>query len=113
MTGPATLPLDEAATVTLDANGNGQVSLGPLSSRVTWVVLGAAVRVSTAVKEPICDVYNSSKGNLLGGTFTGSNDQIGLQVTLRGGRILAIWQGGDAGAVATLSITGTQTTTRS
>jgi hypothetical protein len=113
MPAPVPLPLDEHGSVTLDAAGNGTVRLRPRSTRETWVVDGAAVTVSSNTLEPVCNVYNSSLAFKLGGTFTGSQDQIGLNLTVRGGFIMAVWTGGDPGATATINITGQRIMTRS
>lgn len=116
MAEPARYPLDEFGSVTLDANGNGTVRLAPRSTRETWVVDGAAVSAVSSVAqpaEPQCNVYNSTLASKLGGTFTGSQDQIGLNVTVRGGFIMAVWTGGQPGALATLNLTGERIMTRS
>jgi hypothetical protein len=112
---PVRYPLDETGHVTLDALGNGTVRLQPRSSRETWVVDGAAVSQVSAVAipaEPECNVYNSTLASKLGGTFTGSQDQIGLNVTVRGGFIMAVWTGGEPGAQCTLNLTGQRIMTR-
>jgi hypothetical protein len=116
---PVRYPLEAVGGTNLDAAGNGSITLRPTSSRETWVVDGAAVTAlpvapaTAVVSEPTCNVFNTSIGNKLGGTYTGSNDQIGLSVTIRGGSILAQWTGGDPGARVELSLTGYRTMTRS
>lgn len=106
MVGPA-LVLDVAASVTLNASGNGSVKLGPTSTRQTWHVLNAAVSVSSATLEPTATVYANTKASKLAGTNTGSNDSTNLDVWVRNGFILCEWLGGDPGARATLFLSGT------
>lgn len=112
MTAPATLPLDEPGGVTLDTTGFGRVELRPRTTRITWLVTGLAVAVSTNAKEPECSVWLSTKASLQGSTFTGSSDQIGLALTVRGGFLIVEWSGGDPGATATCTVSGSQTLTR-
>lgn len=100
------LVLDVQARVTLNAAGAGTIKLGPTSTRQTWHVTNAAVSVSSATNEPTATLYMSSRASQLGGTNTGSNDSTDLDVTLRGGYIICDWAGGDAGAIATLSLQG-------
>lgn len=112
MTAPVAIPLDEAVSVILDAAGNGMASIGPASTRAVWTITGAATSTSTNVKEAVFDLFQNSKASKLGGTYTGSNDQIGFAggtVVLRHGRLLGYWTGGDPGALATLSLTGSIT----
>ena len=104
MTGP--LVLDESLSVVLDANGHGIVRLGPSSTRATWHVTLAVVRVSSNTLEPTANLYQNSKATSLGGTYTGSNDQTSLDVLVRNGYIICEWSGGDPGAVATLYLNG-------
>jgi hypothetical protein len=104
----AELPLDEAASVVLNAAGNGSVKLGPRSSRITWNVTAASVRASSNVLEPTAILYQNSIGSQIAGTYTGSNDSTDLDITVRNGFILCVWSGGDAGARATLYLQGSQ-----
>lgn len=106
------LPLNQGVSVTLDANGNGFVRLGPTNAFQTWKPTNAACSVSTNTKEPVFVLYNgssTSNENRIGGTYTGSNDNTDLQdVTLFPNMVLTgVWTGGDVGATATLSLTGT------
>jgi hypothetical protein len=110
-----TVPLNPglSASVVLDVNGNGTVTLGPTIPGTTWNVTAQAVLVNNGVATnvPTFLLYNGavSPGNLLGGSYTGSNDSADFAVTLTPGQILTgVWSGGDAGMLATLSISGTQ-----
>jgi len=101
--------LNEAKSVVLDSSGNGTVKIGPAKASERWRVRTVAVSTSTAVKVPVASVYTGflAPGNLLGGTYTGSNDSDDVDVTLGPGSFLTVaWQGGDAGATATVSVYG-------
>ena len=108
------LPLNAKAYVTLDGSGNGTASIGPLSLGEVWDGLTAAVRVATNVNEAICSVYSGAAadaGYFRGATTWGSTgDSTGQLSQVRvGGQVFAVWKGGDAGALATLTVTGTRT----
>lgn len=103
-----TLPLSESYTVQLDASGNGQIIFGPNRQGQTWVPpMTVSFLTSTATKVPIGSLFQGSTN--LGSTFTGSNDSTDLpNVTVYpGSKLRATWTGGDAGAIATVSISGT------
>ncbi len=105
--------LTEAASVVLDASGNGSVRLRPANTRTTWKVASVQVTVSSNANEPTANVYmNTPTGADLGGTYTGSNDTCsGLNVELYPGQALAVqWRGGDPGARATATVYGTTAT---
>lgn len=109
---PRTIPLIAGESVTLDANGSGTVSIGPSNAFQTWKPSNAACSVSTNTKEPVFVLYNgpsTDPSTRIGGSYTGSNDSTNLSdITLYPGTMLTgQWTGGDAGATATLSLTGT------
>lgn len=104
--------LNESAQVTLDGSGNGALTIGPLYSAQTWIPTQINVQVTTDVKEPVFKYYRGrSVGNLayLGGTNTGSNDNsdINGQTLHPGETFYCVWTGGDAGAIASVSLNGT------
>jgi hypothetical protein len=110
-----TVALAESAYVTLDSSGAGTVRLGPRAHGQTWHPRIASVATSTAIKSPTCKLYiggrtlNSSI--LLDGTYTGeqnATDAITGSELRLGTYVWAVWSGGDAGAQATLTLTGTQ-----
>lgn len=109
-----TLPLSEFAGVTLDGSGAGTVRIGPTSHGVVWKPTVASVRVSTATSSPRCRVYAgdaATDGNFVDGTYTGeqnSTSNIEGQEIRLGQYVFAVWTGGDVGAEATLSISGTK-----
>jgi hypothetical protein len=112
-------------TATIVPGGGGSsAAAGPRVPGEAWNITGAAVSVlppagsQTPVNESACSVYNQPVGpfpvnpqNLLGATFTGSSgDSFGPTVTIQPGQhLLAVWSGGDAGQLATLSYWGTRT----
>lgn len=109
-----TVPLNQATTVTLNSSGNGTAKLGPLSARESWQPAIAHVSASTAVNEAVCKVYVGSSpiaANFRDGTFSGSSGDASDNVAglVRVGEwVWGVWTGGDSGAVATLTVTGTK-----
>lgn len=99
-------PLDEVAKTVLDASGNGQVTMGPGSSRISWNVLLASVYTSSSVSEPTARLYLNSLATQIAGTFTGSNDSTSLDIRIRNGRLICVWTGGDPGATAQMAVNG-------
>lgn len=109
-----TVPLLEAGYVTLNGSGNGTARVGPAAPGVVWRLAVASVRTSTAVLSPQCRVYvgsDTSDGNFKDGTYTGQQNGtdlvIGQEVRL-GQYVWAVWTGGDVGAQATLTVSGTK-----
>lgn len=107
------LPLNAKAYTTLDSNGNGTASTGPLSPGEIWSDLTVAVKVATNANEAICSVYAgaaATSGYFSGATTWGSTgDSTTNLATVRvGGNVFAVWQGGDPGAQAAMTITGTR-----
>jgi hypothetical protein len=117
-------------SVTLDANGNGIVVLGPTGLGNVWAPIQVAVFTSTNVITPTGYLYTGpnvpayvAKGEIgsvtspflqIGGTATANNDSIGFVSNLAvsyGEALVFQWSGGDAGAQATMSVTGSQTAT--
>lgn len=83
--------------------------MGPELPNQLWKLSIAAVSVSTGTNVPTAKLYldTISPGSMIGGTYSGNNDSTDLSVTLRWGQtLIAAWEGGDAGALATLSVYG-------
>lgn len=109
--------LNEAGQTTLDGSGNGAVTIGPSNSYQTWKPTGISVQVitttGTIVKEPVFKYYRGRSAgplNFLGGTFTGSNDSSDIpagQILHPGETFYCVWTGGDAGATASVILSGT------
>lgn len=97
------------ASVTLDANGAGQVAIFPPG--VDWVVTLSTVSTSTAIKVPTARVYRNvvAQANFLEGSYTGSNDSSDTRIVLQAGEsLICVWADGDAGALATYRLSGWQ-----
>jgi len=107
------LPLKATASVTLSASGAGTAYVGPQSSGEQWSDITAAVRVATNVNEAICSTYagaGATPSYFCGATTWGStgDSTTNVPVVHVGGNVFALWTGGDAGQVATLTVTGTK-----
>jgi hypothetical protein len=106
--------LNAKAYITLDENGNGEASAGPLSSGEQWTGITAAVSVATNENEATAQLFAgaaATPGYLQGVTTWGSTGNSGpIAATVKvGGNVFAVWAGGDAGSLATLVVTGTKT----
>jgi hypothetical protein len=104
---PPPAPLAETYTTVLDGSGNGSVQFGPTRQRQKWLPpLTVAVATSTSVKMPTAQLFLGNQPQ--GGTYTGAQDADDLPaLTLYAGQILrVVWTGGDAGAIASATITG-------
>ena len=109
------VPLNESATVTLNGAGAGTAKLGPISAREVWTPSRIAVKASSATSEAQCLIYVGDQAidsNFIDGTFSGSSgdatDAAAAAQIKVGAWIWAKWTGGDAGATATLTVTGTK-----
>lgn len=109
------IPLNDSGSVVLDASGNGMASTGPTAQGETWAAgFVAAVHCSSNAAEAQCRLYaggGASPAYFIGGTVFGStgdssSDTPQMQV---GQQVFAVWQGGDPGATAYLSINGMRT----
>lgn len=99
-----------SSAVTLDGDGNGTCPpVGPTSPSETWTVTLVSVQVTTSQNEAIASVYLD--GALLGTTTwgsTGDSDTGITQSVMPGQQVYATWTGGDPGATATMTVTGTR-----
>lgn len=111
----ADMVLDTAASVILDASGNGTAAIGPTVQEM-WSGLSVYVSAATNVVEAQATLYigsGISPGTAVAQTATGSSGdtwsgQSNIQVYL-GQRLTVRWQGGDPGALATMSVNGSKT----
>jgi hypothetical protein len=107
--------LQESASVVLDVNGYGHVSLSPgnHAGPAHWSIDGAVIQTSRPGLAPVpsCQLYlNSMQASAsLGLTYDGSFKAAGGSMNLSLGDVLyAVWTGGQVGDVATLTVTGTK-----
>jgi len=102
--------LNISAHVALDGSGYGQIRLGPLGE--TWYITRTMVKATSHVLEAICTVYQTNIGDLYQRdiSYTGSmGDTSDTQYTVTDGDALYyVWTGGDVGATATVTISGTR-----
>lgn len=111
----ATGRLYESATVTL-VGGNGTARVGPLTYRETWHPENAHVSANqNPTNQARCNVYvgdaataNNFRDATISGSSGDSTDRINADIVEKGQYIWAVWTGGDNGAVATLTVTGTK-----
>jgi carotenoid cleavage dioxygenase-like enzyme len=101
--------------VTLTGTGSGMVKLGPLSARETWYPANAHVsaNIGQVTNEAQCIIYvgtsveaNNFRDGTLSGSSGDSTDAISADIVPMGEYIFAVWSGGDAGAIATLTVSG-------
>lgn len=103
--------LNTSQSVVLDASGNGRLELGPDSGPPYWTVTKLVVKTDRPGVAPVpsCSVYVDSEDDngLQAATYDGSRDESAEDIDLqRGQHLIAVWAGGQAGDVATLSVSG-------
>lgn len=111
-------PLNENSSVTLDGSGDGTVRMVPSGGSLTWLPSSVSVSASSNVNEASCKIYigpSASPQYFVDGTLSGSTGDStgrvsGYSVDTHGNSLWAVWSGGDAGATATMSVSGTQQT---
>lgn len=104
----------DSVQIKLDGTGAGTARLGPTGHGQRWTVNSVSVRTTQAVSTGVCtcNVYAGDRAgseNFLDGTVSGdTGDIFDTQFTLRlNDYIWAVWSGGVANDLATLTITGT------
>jgi hypothetical protein len=107
------LALNVKAYATLDENGNGEASAGPLSPGEQWTGVTAHVSVATNTNEAICKTYAgaaATPGYFCDATTWGStgDSTSNIPAVKVGGNVFAVWTGGDPGSLATLAVSGTR-----
>lgn len=111
----AEVQLRETAAVVLNGSGAGTAKVGPISARETWKPENAHVSASSNTNEAACSIYvgdSPIQANFRDTTFSGSSgdssDRVNASTVRVGQYVWAVWTGGDAGATATLIVTGTK-----
>lgn len=114
---PGVANLNAAKSVTLDATGSGTLTLGPEDQPGTqiWNIDGLlwSSQASRIGKAPIprIQIYQDIVGpsNAQAQSYDGSFGSAGGSLALqRGSRLVAVWTGGQAGDVLSLTVTGTK-----
>jgi len=112
--GPANATSGAVYTASVPAVGNAAASIGPSFPRESWDVAVASVSVSSNTNEAVCKIYagpQAAQAWFADGTTWGSTgdstSNFSAPVYL-GSKVFAVWTGGDAGATATLVVTGTR-----
>lgn len=109
-----TLPLNQAAEIELDSNGDGTASLGPTSSGEIWNVTSVGVHCETNTQEATCRVYAGSGPSpkyFVDATTWGSTGDSTDSVTAPlavGSQVFAVWSGGDANTTGHVTVNGTR-----
>jgi hypothetical protein len=108
-----TLPLNVKAYTTLSGAGAGTASIGPLSPGEQWSNLTVSVSVATNTSEATCKTFAgaaATPGYFADGTTWGStgDSTTNVGIVRVGGNVFAVWTGGDPGAKATMTISGTR-----
>jgi hypothetical protein len=116
-----TLNLSQSASVTLDSNGNGTVSVGPgvpghiwMPQSVTISQTGAFPETGNSAEIPIVSIYSGNStdaANLVDATYQvlgAASSVISGQVIYPGQNISAVFQYGNAGALATITVSGSR-----
>lgn len=102
-----------SANVTLDANGNGIVTIPGPKPGQTILLAQVTVNVPTTLKIPKFSYYVGSAlpPNLVSGSVTGNKDTDSTPNVLMypGEFVTAVWTGGDPGAQATIVLNGVLT----
>lgn len=109
-----TQPLSRSVSVILNGSGAGTASIGPTITNEVWTVSVASVSVSSNVNEAVCKTYAGASatavsfvdGTTWGSTGDSTSNFSGPVYT--GQQVSAVWTGGDAGAIATLVVTGSR-----
>lgn len=113
-----TVPLNESGSVTLNGSGNGTVRMRPFGGGETWLPGSVSFKASSNTLEASCRIYIGPSpsdqyfvdGSLSGSTGDSTGRVAGYQVDSHGNYLWAVWAGGDAGATATVQVTGTEVT---
>ena len=109
-----TVPLSVSVSVVLNGSGGGQVQSGPALPGVAWNPSSVAVLVqpvsTTVVSQFLLYLGPPQAANFQGGTYTGDNnsDDLALPPMYAGQVLTGVWTGGNPGATATMTLTGTQ-----
>lgn len=100
----------QSKSVTLDANGQGTVFVGPSVAGTRWTITNMVSDGNSAV-QPVLKVYRGNVGAqyILNGTMMGNLDANTDNIQLNGNEKLACqYTGGTPGALMTINVYATQ-----
>ena len=109
-----TVTLNATASVKLDGSGNGTASTGPQNPGEVWTPSTVSVSCSSNASEAVCKVYagnSATAAYFTDGTTWGSTGDSTSNLSspvYPGQQVFASWTGGDPGATATMTVTGTR-----
>lgn len=103
--------LTAGLSVTLGSTGGGQILLGPDAGPANWRVTGLTVQTNRPGQAPVprVQIYldqvdpSQSQGLNYDGSFAQATGEVTLS---RGSHLIAVWTGGQAGDIATFTVTG-------
>lgn len=108
--------LNENASVSLDGSGNGTLKMVPYGGGLIWLPTVVSVKASSNKNEASCRIYIGPApddqwfvdGTLSGSTGDSTDRVSGRQIDTHGNALWAVWEGGDPGASATMTVAGTE-----
>jgi hypothetical protein len=116
-----TVALNESASAVLNGAGGATIQMRPDGPHERWMPTGASAKVQTAgavnPPEAVCRVYvgaaptdDNFVDSTASGSFGDSTDRVTGHVIARTAEpyIWGVWTGGEPGATATLTVTGTK-----
>lgn len=110
--------LSFTASVRLNGSGAGTAQAAPTTTPTeVWNPTVISVQVSSNTNEATCQIYvgpQPQQNWFVDATFSGSTgdstDKAAGNLVRQGNSVWAVWTGGDPGATATVSISGTRDT---
>jgi hypothetical protein len=112
---------ESAQSQPFDVNGNGIAYIGPQSGREVWSPQNVHVSATTGlpvVNEASCTINvgiptavnpASFRDESFSGSSGDSTDKVSSDIVKCGTYVIAVWKGGDPGAIGTMNVTGTKT----
>lgn len=107
--------LNESASVVLNGAGNGTAKVGPLTARERWHPQNVAVNANASpTNEASCVIYVGDENTRrqrdasTNGSTGDATDKCNGDTIKKNMFVWAVWTGGDAGAVAVVTVTGTK-----
>lgn len=109
-----TIPLEQSATITLNANGYGLATITPPVTE-QWDISTVSVTSTSSTKVPTIRLYlgqGPNQSDFIDGSYNGNqnvSDVLSGRPIPPGIKLLAEWAKGDANAIATVTVRGKKT----